>query len=226
MKRHLILMVLLQILISGSAVFGEDGDTGGFASLIYDITVVNNLEAGVGTVVYIRTPSKVVAEEGTAIFTKQEFRSKDYYIYAYNFKTTGTLLIKDRQGNGLTIRVISPEEEQKAQDLESRLETCLTQRSKLEPLVSDLEDRVKSLESNLSYYKRVVEENHTIVETKYVMGEEEWRAAMIEWRNMMSFRDFAGMFIVQLFFIFLAGVLCTVVIIFLFFRRIRFVPAY
>lgn len=219
-----VMMVLLSSLVGGQEEGASAGSTPG-ATLIYDITTTNNIEVGVGTVIYLRTPSRVDEEDGTALFSRTEFKGEDYYIYAYHFKTTGTLLVKDKQGNAVTIRVTSPEEEKRAQEYASRLQVCLAKVSALEPLVAELQNKTETLEANLTYYKRIVEENQTIVKTNYVMGKEEWIAAMQEWRRSMTFWEFAKMFWPQLLIIFLFGVFAATAVI-LVIRKIRFVPSY
>ena len=217
MKWIAVLVVLV------SAVFLVYAEQGPGAALVYDISAVDYIDASVDSVVYLKTPSKIVSYSGDAAYDSAEVQGEGFYLYALYFKSTGQLRVTDEDGNGVLITVTNPEEVQQAQDYSARLQACEAELGRLRPLVSDLRNRTKQLEQNLTYYRGIVESNQTIVKTKYVLGEEEWESAMKKWRQEMSFREFAKMYIGHLIVIFLFGAFIAAGVIHVF-SKLRFVP--
>lgn len=214
-------IAVLAVLVS--AVFVVHGEQGTGAALVYDISAVDYIDASVDSVVYLRTPSKIVSYSGDAAYDSAEVQGEGFYLYALYFKSTGQLRVTDEDGNGVLITVTNPEEQQQAQDYSARLQACEAEVAMLKPLVDDLKNKTKVLEQNLSYYRGIVESNRTIVQTKYVLGEEEWEAAMKKWRQEVSFREFARMYFGHLVVIFLFGAFMAAGVVYVF-SRLRFVP--
>jgi len=204
------------LVISFGMVYGQVG-----TSLIYDITTIDFVSTSVDTIVYIRTPAEITSISGDAAYDKAEVKGETFYLYAFYFKSTGQLKMRDANGNGMLITVTNPEEQVQAQDYASNLEACRAKVAMLEPMVSELRNRTETLESNLTYYKRIVEENRTIVKVKYVLGEDEWLNATRKWREEMSFTEIGRMYLGHLFVIYLFGVFSAVTVISIL-RKFRF----
>ncbi len=180
-KKIFLLLVLL--LLSMSSVFAQQIG----ASLTYDITSTTNVEVGVNTYIYIRSPTKV-SEEGSALFEKKPFMGQDHFITSYLLKSTGVLIVKDESGHALSLKVTSPEDETKAQQYASRLEAALLEIAQLKPAVEFLEKENMVLSANLSYYKKYVDANLTLPpETKYIVGGQEFLGAVSLLEKKRSF---------------------------------------
>ena len=214
------LLVWVLLLLSTSSVFAQQIG----ASLTYDITSTTNVEVGVNTYIYIRSPT-TVSEEGSALFEKKPFMGQGYFMTEYLLKSTGVLIVKDQSGHALSLKVTSPEEEKKAQVYASRLEACLLENAKLLPTMQFLEKENKMLASNLSYYKRYVDANLTLPpEIKYVTGGQELLAGVSLLEEKRSFAQLLRNNAAYSFYLFVLGAIaayCGFYII----KKIKYLPA-
>lgn len=187
------------------------------ASIRYEITTTTNIEVGVDTAFLVQAPTKLT-EEGTALYTRNEYYDTAHkiFLYEYYLKSTGSLVIEDKQGHAMSVTVISPEEERKAQMYANRLDACLMENQQCVPKLGVAMEALTTCESNLSYFKGYVDENLSMSPVvKYIVGEGEFKGAMEEWKKTESFfgllREYTGYSIL----IFVGGIASLAVVLIL-----------
>lgn len=184
-------------------------------SIKYEITTTTNIEVGVDTAFLVQAPTKLT-EEGTALYTRSEYYDTAHkiFLYEYYLKSTGSLVIEDKQGHAMSVTVISPEEERKAQMYANRLDACLMENQQCVPKLGVAMEALTTCGSNLSYYKGYVDENLSMPPiVKYIVGEGEFRVAIDEWNKEESFfgllREYPGYTII----IFIGGMAVVAVVL-------------
>jgi len=86
------------------------------------------------------------------------------------------------------VTVTDPEEEQRAQLYASRLEEAMMEIAELRPTVEMMSEELSTCSQNLSYYKRLVEEELAPPpEIKYIISDEAFIVAVQEFGKTMSY---------------------------------------